>query len=223
MTKNVLIVAGGSGLRMGTGIPKQFLKIGGKPLLMHTINTFYNFDKSFNIILVLPENLIQFWKDLCTKYIFTVKHKVVSGGNTRFHSVKNGLKEISTGLVAIHDGVRPFVSQKTISEALRVAKENGNAIPVISIAETIRMEDGNSSRILDRSKIKIVQTPQVFKAEIILNAYQQDYNPDFTDDASVLEATGENIFLSEGNKENIKVTTPSDLIFAEAFLKIFED
>lgn len=207
-----LIVAGGTGSRMGTVIPKQFLELAGEPVLMHSIRRFWSFNKETVIIVVLPENQLEYWESLRKKYTFPVQHYVVSGGNTRFLSVKNGLKLVEEkGLVAIHDGVRPLVSRETIRRCFDAAGKYGNAIPVVSPTDSIRMISGKLSIPADRQSVKLIQTPQVFDAGLIKRAYQQDYSPDFTDDATVLERTGETIHLVEGNRENIKITNPEDL------------
>jgi len=214
-----LIVAGGTGERMKSEIPKQFIEIAGKPILMHTINKFREFYNSIDIIVVLPENQLRFWSDLQKKYSFSVPHTLVKGGESRFYSVKNGLEFIDEpGLVAIHDGVRPFVSIETIKRCFEAAGKLGNAIPVISPSDSLRMVTENGNETVDRTKIKLIQTPQVFRTDIIIEAYRQDYLPEFTDDAMVLERTGEKINLVEGNRENIKITNPEDLGIASALL-----
>ena len=214
-----LIVAGGTGERMKSEIPKQFIEIAGKPILMHTINKFREFYNSIDIIVVLPENQLRFWSDLQKKYSFSVPHTLVKGGESRFYSVKNGLEFIDEpGLVAIHDGVRPFVSIETIKRCFEAAGKLGNAIPVISPSDSLRMVTENGNEPVDRTKIKLIQTPQVFRTDLIRNAYRQDYLPEFTDDAMVLERTGEKINLVEGNRENIKITNPEDLLIAGALL-----
>ncbi len=220
MKKFVIIVAGGSGSRMGSEIPKQFLELCGKPVLMHTIQIFHDFDPECKIILVLPEDQQQFWKDLCLKHSFSLQHQVVSGGKTRFHSVQNGLSQIEDeGIVFIHDGVRPLVSHQTIERCYHMTQKNGNAIPVLSINESLRKQKGHQSVSVDRTLYLSVQTPQTFRSEQILEAFKQPFDPAFTDDASVAEKAGFPIFMVEGNRENIKITTPTDLIIAEAFLK----
>ncbi len=219
MTNYAIIVAGGSGTRMGSSIPKQFLEINGLPVLMHTINTFHSFDASLQLILVLPESQIDYWQELCNKHQFKVKHTIAKGGETRFQSVKNGLTFIqSPALIGIHDGVRPFVSPDTLKRCYHHAKALGNAIPVLDAFESIRQIEEDCSRALDRSTIKLVQTPQVFHSDILLPAYNQKFTPLFTDDASVVEAYGKTIHLVAGNRENIKITTPFDLVLAEAFI-----
>nr|WP_321450290.1 2-C-methyl-D-erythritol 4-phosphate cytidylyltransferase [uncultured Carboxylicivirga sp.] len=220
MLKYAIIVAGGSGKRMGTEIPKQFLEIEGIPVLMHTIRTFNNFDDKMKIVLVLPSNQIDFWRELCIKHNFTISHHITTGGETRFDSVKNGLNIIDIpSLVGVHDGVRPFVSPETLQRCYHHAEVLGNAIPVLDAFESVRLVEEEKSRALDRSSIKLVQTPQVFKSTLLLAAYNQPYNPLFTDDASVVEANGETIHLVAGNRENIKITTPSDMVLGEAFIK----
>ncbi len=220
MKKFVIIVAGGSGSRMGTDIPKQFLELCGKPVLMHTIQAFYDFDPDSRLILVLPESQQGFWAALCQKHRFLLPHHVTSGGETRFHSVGNGLRLVDDeGIVFIHDGVRPLVNQKTLEKCFETALKCGNAIPVLPVNESLRKVEGNNNLSVDRNLYFSVQTPQTFRSEQILNAFKQDYDPAFTDDASVAEKAGNKIFMVEGNRENIKITTPTDLIIAEAFLR----
>lgn len=216
----VIIVAGGSGKRMDADIPKQFLLINGKPILMHTCETFYRFSHSLSLILVLPAEHIATWEDLCKKYAFNIPHQIVSGGPARFYSVRNALETIlpNEGLVAIHDGVRPLVSHETIQAAFDAALKHGNAIPVIPVIESVREINSVGNHIIDRSKLQLIQTPQVFKCTLISKAYEQDYSKAFTDDASVLEKMGEKIVLTKGNPENIKITRPIDLIIAEALI-----
>ena len=214
-----VIVAGGHGKRMGSETPKQYLELAGKPVLMRTLERFKAFDESIELITVLPENQLRFWAELQKKYSFDIPHTIVKGGKARFYSVRNGLNFVDTpGLVAIHDGVRPFVSIDTIKRCFQMAEKLGNAIPVISPTESMRMVTETGSEPVNRLNIKIIQTPQVFNAEIIKNAYRQDYLPGFTDDATVLEKTGVKINLIDGNRENIKITTPEDLVISSALL-----
>lgn len=214
-----LIVAGGSGKRMGAEMPKQYLEIAGRPVLMHTLERFKSFSDSIEIIAVLPENQLRFWGELQKKYSFNVPHTLVKGGKARFYSVRNGLKFIDDpGLVAIHDGVRPFVSIDTIKRCFETAERLGNAVPVIPTSDTLRMVSEQGSMPVNRLLIRQVQTPQVFHSALIKKAYQQDYLPEFTDDATVLEKTGTRINLVDGNRENIKITTPEDLIISAALL-----
>lgn len=220
MKKYALIVAGGSGYRMGAEIPKQFIELGNKPILMHTLEVFRNFDSDIEIILVLPENSIEYWEELCLKFNFDLSHKLVAGGTNRFQSVKNGLAYITTnGLIFIHDGVRPLVSPQTLQRCLETALKTGNAIPVVSVTDSLRKKEGDNSISVDRTLYYSVQTPQTFRSEQIIEAFSQNYSEAFTDDASVAEKAGFKINLVEGNRENIKITTPTDLVFAEAYLK----
>jgi len=217
----VVIVAGGSGKRMGAEIPKQFIELAGRPVLMHTIERFKAFDESIEIITVLPENQLLHWCDLQEKHSFQVPQTLVKGGNHRFFSVRNGLKFVNTpGLVAIHDGVRPFVSIDTIKRCFETAEKTGNAIPGISPTESLRILTENGSNPVSRFNVKQIQTPQVFNAELLKKSYQQEYSPEFTDDATVLEKTGEKINIIEGNRENIKITNPEDLLISTALLPI---
>jgi 2-C-methyl-D-erythritol 4-phosphate cytidylyltransferase len=212
-----LIVAGGSGKRMGTEIPKQFLPLAGKPVLMHTVERFRIYDKSIRIIIVLPEEQISFWDKLRADHLFSAQHTVVPGGPTRYHSVKNGLQFVDdNSYVAIHDGVRPLVSSDTIKRCFTAAEEYGNAVPAISPSDSIRMITEQGNMPVKRLYLRIIQTPQVFDAKLIKKAYLQDFHPDFTDDATLLEKTGESIHLIEGNRENIKITNPEDMLIAEA-------
>ena len=215
----VVIVAGGSGKRMGAEIPKQFLELAGRPVLMHTIERFKSFSDAIEIITVLPENQLRHWIELQKKYSFTVPHTLVKGGYHRFFSVRNGLKFVNIpGLVAIHDGVRPFVSIDTIKRCFDTAAKLGNAVPSVSPTESLRMLTEQGSLPINRLHVKQIQTPQVFNAELIKKAYLQEYRPEFTDDATVLEMTGEKINLIEGNRENIKITNPEDLLISTALL-----
>jgi 2-C-methyl-D-erythritol 4-phosphate cytidylyltransferase len=215
----VVIVAGGTGKRMGVDTPKQFLELAGRPVLMHTIERFRTFNETIEIITVLPENQLRHWNELQNKYSFNIPHTLVKGGQERFFSVKKGLQFVDTpGLVAIHDGVRPLVSAETIKRCFDAAEKYGNAIPVVSPGDSLRMVSEQGSRPVNRLNIKQIQTPQVFDAELIKKAYLQEYNPDFTDDATVLEKTGNKIQLVEGNRENIKITNPEDLFIAQTLL-----
>ena len=215
-----IIVAGGNGSRMVTDIPKQFLLIGGIPLLMHTIRNFYDFDRSLQLIVVLPANEINSWIDLCTQYHFKIQHQMIVGGETRFQSVKNGLSLASDcELIAVHDGVRPLVSHETLSHCFKCAAAKGSAIPVLPANESVREGSMKESVPVDRSRYFMVQTPQVFKASIIRNGYNQTWIPKFTDDASVVEHSGTAVHLVMGNRENIKITFPEDLQIAELFLR----
>jgi 2-C-methyl-D-erythritol 4-phosphate cytidylyltransferase len=216
----VVIVAGGSGKRMGTETPKQFLELAGRPVLMHTIERFKSFSDTIEIITVLPENQLRFWLEIQKKHSFSILHTLVKGGCNRFLSVRNGLEFVkSPGLVAIHDGVRPFVSIDTIKRCFESAEKYGNAIPAISPTESLRILNDKGSFPVSRFNVKQIQTPQVFDAELIKRAYTKEYSQDFTDDATVLEKTGEKINLIEGNRENIKITNPEDLVISSALLQ----
>ena len=218
--KIVIIVAGGKGIRMGEELPKQFLLADNLPVLMHTINSFVNTFSDVSIILVLPKEHISYWENLCGEYNFNVNLKIAEGGKTRFQSVKSGLKLASdNSIIAVHDGVRPMVSGSVIKECFNKAENLGNAIPVISIFDSIREIIGSESKIVDRNNYKAVQTPQVFISEILQKAYNLSYNDKFTDDASVVEELGEKINLVEGNRENIKITTKYDLAIFKSYLE----
>jgi 2-C-methyl-D-erythritol 4-phosphate cytidylyltransferase len=220
MQKIVIIVAGGVGKRMNSNIPKQFMLLGDIPVLMHTIRVFTRYDKDIGIRLVLPEEETESWKRLCRQFHFTVGHQVYKGGETRFHSVLNGLEGITGScLVAVHDGVRPLVSVKTITNCFLTAEEKGTAVPVLIPKESIREIAGENSVSCNRELFRVVQTPQVFQSEIILHAYNTEYRESFTDDASVVEQAGYKIYLTEGNEENIKITSPLDLRIAEALYR----
>ena len=219
MKKYIIIVAGGKGLRMGGDIPKQFLPVCGKPVLMRTLEAFHAYDASMRLILVLPVSQQAYWKQLCEEYQFELVHEIANGGDTRFHSVKNGLALVEEdGLVGVHDGVRPFVSQEVITRCYEEAASLKAVIPVIGVVETVRHLIGEGSETVPRDQYKLVQTPQVFDVTLLHRAYQQEYTDLFTDDASVVEALGEKVYLVEGNRENIKLTTPFDLKLAEMLI-----
>jgi 2-C-methyl-D-erythritol 4-phosphate cytidylyltransferase len=221
MKKYVIIVAGGKGNRFGSQVPKQFVELCGKPILMWTISAFHDYSSEIDPIVVLPRNQFDFWKELCQKYQFNIPHRLVKGGNERFHSVKNGLKVIQEhGLVAIHDGVRPLIDQKTIEICYAMAQAEGNAIPTTPLVDSLReiSADGKNTHV-DRNNYRLIQTPQVFQTQFILKAYEQEFSQKFTDDGSVFEAIYPNaIKLVEGNRQNIKITTNEDLVYAEAIL-----
>lgn len=211
----VVIVAGGKGLRMGANIPKQFLPVNGLPILMLTIKRFMEYDGALKIILVLPKEQQEYWNELCKNYHFTGVYAVVDGGETRFHSVKNGLDVIpddTEGVVGVHDGVRPFPSVEVIKACYETARTAKAVIPVVPVVETLRhIEPDGSSETVSRAEYRLVQTPQTFDIQLLKRAYAQPYNDSFTDDASVVESYGHAITLIEGNRENIKITTPIDL------------
>lgn len=205
---------------MGGDLPKQFLEVANLPILMHTITVFHAYDPRMQLIVVLPELQINIWKSLCKEFSFEVDHEIAVGGEVRYESVKNGLDKVDGAeLIAIHDGVRPLVSHDTIRRCFECAAHYGTAIPVLPSSESIREGNFEESIPVDRSKYFLVQTPQVFSASILLNCYEQPYDPRFTDDASVVENKGTSIRLVEGNRENIKITFPQDLQIAELFLK----
>ncbi|CAG0969428.1 MAG: 2-C-methyl-D-erythritol 4-phosphate cytidylyltransferase [Bacteroidetes bacterium] len=216
-----ILVAGGKGQRMKTEIPKQFLEIKGLPILMHTINKITAALPTTEIIIALPPDEIETWKNLCNTYQFKTPHSISEGGNERFYSVKNALRFITdyNSITGIHDGVRPLVSAEVIKNVYETAVKRGAAIPAIPLHESIRKIDGAFSYALNRNDYKIVQTPQCFKTEMLVNAYKQHFSTEFTDDASVIEKTGQKIFLVDGNSENIKITSPQDLLIAEALMQ----
>ncbi len=212
-----IIVAGGKGLRMGGDVPKQFLPIGGKPVLMHTIEAFREALDDVQIVLVLPAEQHDYWQKLCKDYNFRSPELIATGGETRFHSVKNGLAllpEDDEAVVGVHDGVRPFVSRDTIQRCFGTAAEGKAVVPVVPVVETLRqILPGGSSITRPRNEFRLVQTPQTFPLALLKRAYEQPYSESFTDDASVVEAMGKEITMVEGNRENIKLTTPADLKF----------
>lgn len=226
MKKYIIIVAGGKGLRMGGEVPKQFLPIGGKPVLMRTMEAFRAYDAEMQIVLVLPIAQQAYWKELCEQYAFTLPYRLADGGETRFHSVKSGLDTIPAGeeaLVGVHDGVRPFVSTEVIARCYAEAARTEAVVPVTDVVETVRhLESDGRSTTVSRDEYKLVQTPQVFSLALLKEAYAQPYIPAFTDDASVVEALGHEVTLVQGNRENIKITTPFDLVVAEALVSSCE-
>lgn len=220
MRRYAIIVAGGKGLRMGGELPKQFIPIEGRPVLMHTLDTFHAFDPDIEIVLVLPRDHQPYWQELCREYNFSVPHHIADGGATRFHSVQNGLALVddADALVAVHDGVRPFVSHEVIRRCYDEAALHGAVVPVIPVVETVRHLLSEGSETVSRDAYRLVQTPQTFSASLLSRAYEQPFCEAFTDDASVVEALGHAVHLVEGNRENIKLTTPFDLTVARALL-----
>lgn len=215
-----MLVAGGSGNRMNSKIPKQFIVIKGYPVLMHTVDVFYRYDQSMKLWIILPEAHILHWSKLCEKYNFSIPHEVRSGGETRFQSVKKNIFGVPDDfLVAIHDGVRPLVDLLTIDRCFQTALKYGNAVPCVAIRDTMRMVQENSSKQVNRDSFREIQTPQVFHAHIIKKAYSQQNQENFTDDAGVVESLGYLINLVEGNSANIKITYPGDIKIASALLK----
>ena len=215
----LVLVAGGSGLRMGKEIPKQFIPIGNKSILQHTIDRFLSWNTTLEIVLVLPEDQIDYWNSLSSDTENT-SYKICTGGKERFFSVKKGLEKLSqVDLVFIHDGVRPFVSDSTLNRCLNALDEHSAVIPVVGVNESVRMIEGDTSASIDRDLIRLVQTPQCFHYETLTGAYNVEFSPLFTDDASVVEKAGNKIFLVEGNQENIKITRPEDLNLASKLLQ----
>jgi len=223
MKKYAIIVAGGTGKRMGKSLPKQFLKLGEAPILMHTLQAFHIADPEIELIITLPQEEIQFWDELNIWHQNYIEHRIVPGGETRFHSVKNALEYVEGGLVAVHDGVRPFVSSDIINRSFEQAKKKNAVVTAVAMKDSVRQVDneGNSKNI-DRASLRMVQTPQTFDVELLKSAYNTSFQNSFTDDASVVEAQGYSITIIDGDYQNIKITTPEDLIVAEALLKAIQ-
>lgn len=218
--KTVIIVAGGMGRRMQSPVPKQFMMLAGKPVIFHTIEKFLRFDPLVNLIIVLPEESLSTWETLCHQMNFTANVHIARGGETRFHSVLSALSMArNDGLIAVHDAVRPLVSLETIKRVVEAAGKSGAAIPVLPPSDSLRRIAPDGNYPVNRNEYVIVQTPQIFRSEILLKAYRQEYDPSFTDDASVVQKAGFQITLVEGNPENIKITSPADLKMAEFFLQ----
>ena len=221
MKRYAVIVAGGQGVRMGAARPKQFLEIGGKPILRHTIERFQAFDPKVEVIVVLPAAQKDWWRDYCRQSGFLERYTMVSGGITRFHSVQNALQYVGDdGVVAIHDGVRPLVSRPMLERLFDAAERQAAVIPVVRVVESMRRVDGENSVPVSRDGMVLVQTPQLFDARVLKEAYRQPFSPAFTDDASVVEAAGTAIHWVDGDRINIKITTPEDLDFAARLLAI---
>ncbi len=221
MKKAVIIAGGGSGKRMGLEIPKQFALIGGKPVLYYTLKVFYEYDANVPIFLVLPADHIEHWRKLVDEHKVAIPHTIVQGGETRYHSVKNGLSVIEqSDVVAIHDAVRPLINAAFLDKLFQVAMENGSAVPVISMVDTIRFIEPSKNHVLDRSHIYAVQTPQVFRFDWLKNAYHKSYSKEITDDAMLVEQAGYRLTFTDGLKYNIKLTTPEDLLIVESIIKL---
>jgi len=221
MNKAAVLVAGGKGMRMGTALSKQYLPLAGKPVLMHTLERFFLTDPSLLLILVLPKEDFEYWNNLCASHSFDLPHRLVAGGSSRFQSVKNGLMALpfQHGLVAIHDGVRPFVSEKVIQKSFEIAAEKGSAIPVVALKDSLRkVSTSGESSFQDRTHFRLVQTPQTFQLDKIREAFGTEELPIISDDAMVYEHQGWELSLFEGNLENIKLTTPEDLEYADFLL-----
>lgn len=215
-----IVVAAGSGKRMGAPLPKQFLEVKGKPLLMHTLTRLHEFDAGMNVLLVLHPEYFSYWQEQVAQHAFYVPHKLVAGGEERFHSVKCGLDAIEdmNAVVGIHDGVRPLVSVEALTRCFDAAEEYGNAVPVVPVNDSLREISENGNHGVDRSQYRIVQTPQCFKVSLLKPAFNHAYHSSFTDDASVFESNGNAIHLVEGNRDNLKITTPEDLRWLESML-----
>jgi 2-C-methyl-D-erythritol 4-phosphate cytidylyltransferase len=206
---------------MKSAVPKQFLLLDGVPIIIQTIKAFLNFNSETKFIIVLPKAQNSLWENIVEKFPIKANIETTFGGETRFHSVKNGLSKVNkSSIVAVHDAVRPLVSNKTIKRAYESARNNGNGVPAIEVTDSYRIVDSiGQNKSVDRQKLRSIQTPQIFKSEILLSAYNIDFSNQFTDDASVIESSGETINLTVGNSENIKITRPQDLILAEELIK----
>lgn len=216
-----VITAGGQGTRMGTALPKQFLELDGKPVLYYTIKAFRDAIPGIEIVLVLPPHQISYMQMVLKEFEERIDVTIVAGGETRFHSVQNGLNGLpEESIIMVHDGVRPLASTGLIRRCHQQALEKGSAIPAIAATDSLRIVDDEDSHPLDRSVVRMIQTPQTFRGNILLPAFQQEYNEAFTDEASVVEAAGGTVFLVEGEKRNIKITTPEDMVIAAALMKL---
>lgn len=222
MQKSVIIVAGGSGSRMQHDLPKQFIKISGKPLMVHTIEAFLAYDPLIAIVLVLPEMHLPYWQELADEFLNEIHVSVTTGGSSRFQSVKAGLQLVEQGLVAIHDAVRPAVPREVIARSFDSAAETGSGVVMVPLKDSLRQLTGTGTVALDRSEYQVVQTPQTFRVDLIKEAFQQEESTHFTDDASVYEAAGMTVSAVLGDYKNIKVTTPEDLLVVEAFLRLLQ-
>jgi 2-C-methyl-D-erythritol 4-phosphate cytidylyltransferase len=218
-TYSVIITAGGIGKRMNSDLPKQFIEINEKPILMHTMSQVYHCNPKFQIILTLPEDWKTYWEELLVKHDFRVPHRIVDGGKERYHSIKNALEYCYGDYIIVHDGVRPLVGYKTLKRCLDAVKKYDAVIPVVDLKESLRVSTDKGTKAVDRSIYKIVQTPQCFKKEILIKAYSLPFHNGITDDASLVEEAGFEVKTVEGNEENIKITSKVDLNFAELFLK----
>jgi 2-C-methyl-D-erythritol 4-phosphate cytidylyltransferase len=218
--KYAVIVAGGKGVRMGTAMPKQFLDLGGHPVLYHTIKAFVDAYEDMHLVLVLPTDQLSYAQMVLQSFPHRIDMTIVAGGETRYHSVQNGLKAVEgDAIIFVHDGVRPLVTPALIQRCYETAVEKGSAIPAIPVADSMRVVDGDDSDPVDREAMRIIQTPQTFRSDVLLPAFAQEWKPSFTDEATVVEAAGTDVVLVEGERSNIKVTTPEDLLIAEALLK----
>ncbi len=209
--KTVIITAGGIGKRMGSDLPKQFLMLDERPVLAHCLDRFYHFDENIQILVTLPDTWKSYWEGLCRKHGIKIPHTLIDGGKERFHSIQNAMKLATGDLIAVHDGVRPLISRKLIFDAFQLAEETGSALPVVPVKESVRYVEKLETRSLNRKNYFTVQTPQVFRREILEKAYAQPYHEGITDDASLAEEAGYDIKLFEGEEFNVKITTPLDL------------
>jgi 2-C-methyl-D-erythritol 4-phosphate cytidylyltransferase len=219
MKKSVIITAGGIGKRMGSELPKQFLVLGGKPVLVHTLELFFKYDPNIEIILTLPNDWRGYWETVIDKYYCRVPHIVVNGGEERYHSIQNALKQCSGSFIAVHDGVRPFVSFETLDRCFSALNQYEAVVPVLKLMESLRQSSENSTNAVDRSNYRLVHTPQCFHADVLHKAYEQAYHDKVTDDACLVEEIGYTIHLVESNEENIKLTTPFDFLIAETIIQ----
>lgn len=220
MDKYAVIVAGGKGQRMGNAVPKQFLPLAGKPVLYYALKAFIDAYEDIRLVLVLPQEQLSYAQMVLQAFPERIDMAIVQGGDTRFHSVQNGLKAVSgNSVIFVHDGVRPLLSAGLVRRCYVQAVEKGSAIPAIAVADSMRIVDGNNSQPVDRQHMRSIQTPQTFRSDILLPAFEQSYRDEFTDEATVVEAYGEEVYLVEGEKSNIKLTTPEDMLVAETLLK----
>lgn len=218
--RSAILVAGGTGSRMGAETPKQFLPLAGKPMLFHAIQAFHGYDPDMQLVVILPKDELRVWEELCRDHHLAVPHTVVPGGAERFHSVRAGLARVEhDGLVAVHDGARPLVDTALIARCMDAAGRSGAAVPVVKVSSSMRRLSGDASEAVDRNMLRMVQTPQCFKAELLRRAFQQHYDPAFTDEATLVERLGTTVQLVDGDERNIKVTTPADMAMAEALLR----
>lgn len=220
MKNYAIIVAGGTGTRMKGEVPKQFMLLNGKPVILYSIEAFYSYDSSIQIILVIHPDYLSLWKQLTIDFNTSIPFQIVEGGKTRFDSVKNGLQIVhDEGFVAVHDAARPAINAAFLRKLFGAASTYGSAIPVVPITDTIRIIDGDTSHQQDRTFLRAIQTPQVFKVSELQRAYMQPYEPNFTDDGSVMESAGFPVHLAEGRRENIKITHLEDIAVAEVLMK----
>jgi 2-C-methyl-D-erythritol 4-phosphate cytidylyltransferase len=219
VTHSIIITAGGIGKRMGSEIPKQFIEICGKPILLHTLELFYHFDSSMELFITLPEDWKSYWNEILENHTCTIPHQLISGGEERYHSIQNALQYCSGKYISVHDGVRPLVSASTLKNCFEALENHEAVVPVLGIKESIRQVEKGISHAVNRNEFKLIQTPQCFHASVLNEAYQQAFHERITDDASLVEEKGLAIHLVEGNEENIKITTPNDLRIAELFIQ----